>query len=272
SDTGGSIRGPAAVCGIVGHKPTYGLCSRYGVLNLSWSLEHAGPMARSVEDCAILLQAIAGHDPRDAASANVPIPDYRADLDKGIAGLRVGAPLSYLETVPDLHPETFAAYRAALNELERLGARVEPFELPEARHFEVVGNVILTAEAYAYHEANLQAEPEKYGSRFLGRLRLGALLSSTDYLTAARGRAKINRAMDYLMRRVDLIAMLTFMYPAVTFAEDAATPAWARTSLTRPVNVTGQPAISVPCGFSSLGLPIGLQLAGRAFEDATVLH
>src|SRR5207249_3435559 len=133
-------------------------------------------------------------------------------------------------------------------------------------------NVILTAEAYAYHEANLQAEPEKYGSRFLGRLRLGALLSSTDYLTAARGRAKINRAMDDLMRRIDLIAMPTFVYPAVTFAEYAATPAWARTSLTRPFNVTGQPAISVPCGFSSLGLPIGLQLAGRAFEDATVLQ
>ena len=138
SDTGGSIRGPASICGIVGHKPTYGLCSRYGVLPLSWSLDHTGPMARTVEDCAILLQAIAGHDPRDPASADLPIPDYRADLAKGLQGLRIGAPLAYLETVPDLNPETFAAFRTALAELERLGARVEAVDLPEASHIEVV--------------------------------------------------------------------------------------------------------------------------------------
>jgi aspartyl-tRNA(Asn)/glutamyl-tRNA(Gln) amidotransferase subunit A len=272
SDTGGSIRGPASICGIVGHKPTYGLCSRYGVLPLSWSLDHTGPMARTVEDCAILLQAIAGHDPRDPASANVPIPDYRADLSKGPEGLRIGAPLAYLETVPDLSPETFAAYRTALGELERLGARVETLELPEARHIQEVGSVILIGEAFAYHQDDFESRPQLYGRSFLARLRQGALLSAADYVTALRGRARIKRAIGELMTRVDLLAMPTFPYPAVTFAEEAATPSWARTSLTRLFNITGQPAISVPCGFSSLNLPIGLQLAGRPFEDATVLR
>lgn len=272
SDTGGSIRGPASMCNIVGHKPTYGLCSRAGVLTLAWSLDHTGPMARTVEDCAILLQALAGHDPADPASANVPIPDYRANLGQGIDGLRIGAPLAYLETVEDLSGETYAAYRAALDELGRLGARVEPVELPEAKHVGPLGGIILVAEAYAYHQDCFRDFPDKYGDNFFSRTLPGALLSAADYITAQRGRAKITRAVAELMTRVDLLALPTSPYPAVTFAEDVATPAWARTSLTRLFNLTGMPAISVPGGFSSAGLPIGLQLAGRAFEDATVLR
>jgi aspartyl-tRNA(Asn)/glutamyl-tRNA(Gln) amidotransferase subunit A len=272
SDTGGSIRSPASLCGIVGLKPTYGLCSRHGVLPLSWTLDHAGPMARTVEDCAILLQAIAGHDPRDPASANVPIPDYRAELSKGLAGLRIGAPLAYLETVPDLAEETFSAYGAALGELERLGARVEAVDLPEHRHFEVVGSAILISEAYTYHEQNLKTRPHLYGRNFLSRVRPAALLTAADYVTVLRGRAKIKRAMAELMARIDLLALPTSNAPALTFEEDAITPTWKRTSFTRPFNITGQPAISIPCGFSSLNLPIGLQLAGRPFEDATVLR
>ena len=272
SDTGGSIRGPASICSIVGHKPTYGLCSRAGVLTLAWSLDHAGPMARTTEDCAILLQAIAGHDPADPASASVPIPDYRADLNNGIAGLRIGAPLAYLETVPDLDKDTFAAYRTALDELGRLGAKVEPVELPEAKHINSIGGIILVAEAYAYHQETFRTSPELYGEQFFTRTLPGALLSAADYITAQRGRQKIKRGFAELMTRVDLLATPTFPYPAVTFAEDLSTPAWGRTSLTRMFNMTGQPAISVPCGFSSRGLPIGLQLAGRPFEDAAVLR
>jgi aspartyl-tRNA(Asn)/glutamyl-tRNA(Gln) amidotransferase subunit A len=272
SDTGGSIRGPASYCGIVGHKPTYGLCSRSGVLPLSWSLDHAGPMARSVEDCAILLQAIAGHDPRDPASAQVAIPEYRAALSGGIAGLRVGIPLGYLETVDDLAPETLAAVRAAVQQFERLGAQVSQVELPELEHHRVVGSGILVAEAYTYHQETMSRQPELYGRRFRDRLVEGALLSAADYITLLRGRERIRRGMDQLMTSIDVLAMPTSPHPAETFEADAATPTWKRTSFTRLFNITGQPAISIPCGFSSDGLPIGLQLAGRPFEDATVLR
>ena len=272
SDTGGSIRGPASYCGIVGLKPTYGLCSRYGVLPLAWSLDHAGPMARTVEDCAVLLQAIAGYDPRDPASANVPIPEYRAELAGGVDGLRVGAPLAYLEGVPDLSPETYAAYRAALAAFERLGARVTAVDFPEHEHHQIVNSGLLVAEAFTYHQPTLASQPELYGRRFLSRIREGALLSAADYVTLLRGRAMIKRALAELMRQIDLLALPTSAHPAETFAEDEATPTWKRTSLTRPFNITGQPAISIPCGFSSIGLPIGLQLVGRPFEDATVLR
>jgi aspartyl-tRNA(Asn)/glutamyl-tRNA(Gln) amidotransferase subunit A len=271
SDTGGSIRGPASYCGIVGLKPTYGLCSRHGVLPLAWSLDHAGPMARSVEDCAILLQAIAGHDPRDPASANVSIPDYRAALRADADTLRIGAPLGYLEGVPDLSQETYAAYRAALQELERLGARVEAVEWPEHEYHQVVGSGLLVAEAFTYHQEHLASRPELYGRRLLSRVREGALLSATDYLTLLRGRALIARATAELMQDHDLLALPTTPFPAETFAEEAAVPSWKKTSFTRLFNITGQPAVSVPCGFSSKNLPIGLQLAGRPFEDATVL-
>jgi aspartyl-tRNA(Asn)/glutamyl-tRNA(Gln) amidotransferase subunit A len=272
SDTGGSIRGPASYCGIVGLKPTYGLCSRFGVLPLAWSLDHAGPMARRVEDCAILLQAIAGYDPRDPASANVPVPDYRAELQAGVAGLRIGAPLAYLDTVPDLAPDTYAAFRAALSQLEQLGACVQSVDLPEAEHHQVVGSTIIIAEAYAYHQHDLTSRPEQYGRRFRDRVLEAASLTAADYLALQRGRAKIVRGFRALMSEIDLLALPTTPHPAHTFAEDDAVPSWKRTSFTRPFNITGQPAISVPCGFSSTGLPIGLQLAGRPFDDLTVLR
>jgi aspartyl-tRNA(Asn)/glutamyl-tRNA(Gln) amidotransferase subunit A len=273
SDTGGSIRGPASYCGIAGLKPTYGLVSRYGVLPLAWSLDHAGPMARSVEDCAILLQAIAGYDPLDPGSARAPgTPDYVAELGGGVAGLRIGAPLAYLEGVPDLSAETMAAFRAALDQFSRLGATVNAVELPEHEHYQVVNSGILTAEAFAYHQPTITTSPELYGPRFVRRIRDGALLSAADYLTLLRGRALIKRRVAELMQTIDILALPTSPHPAETFAEEAATPMWKRTSFTRPFNVTGQPAMSVPCGFSSDNLPIGLQLVGRPFEDALVLR
>ena len=272
SDTGGSIRGPASLCGIVGLKPTYGLCSRYGVLPLSWTLDHTGPMARTVEDCAILLQALAGYDSRDPASASVQIPDYRSCLTGELRGLRIGAPLSYLEALPDLAEETLTSYRASLMDLERLGAVVDAVDLPCDQHLDIVGHVILVAEAYSYHEENFKLRPHLYGDQFRSAAQVGALVSSADYITAQRGRAMITREFLALMERFDLLALPTSVSTAKTFDQEEAVRSGTRTNLTRPFNITGQPAISVPCGFSADGMPIGLQLAGRPFDEATVLR
>ena len=229
-------------------------------------------MTRTVEDCAILLQAIAGYDPLDPASANVLPEDYRAELRQGVGGLRIGAPLGYLEGVPDLSPETFTAFRAALDEFSRLGASVRPVDFPEHEHHQIVNSGILVAEAFTYHQATLSSHPELYGRRFISRLRDATLLSAADYLTLQRGRALIKRRMAELMQEIDVFALPTSTHPAETFADEQATPMWKRTSFTRPFNITGQPAISIPCGFSAQGLPIGLQLVGRPFEDAVVLR
>ncbi len=271
SDTGGSIRGPASLCGIVGLKPTYGLVSRYGVIPLSWTLDHAGPMARTVEDTAILLQAIVGHDPRDKASAEVPVPDYRAALAESPAGLRVGVPWSYLENLPEVDAETFAVFKTAVDDLSKLGARVAAIDIPYVEHVEAIGTVILAAEAYAFHEPNLRERLADYGRPFRRRVLLAALRSAADYVQALRARGRFCRAMQAVMSDFDLIAMPTGPHPAETFAEVAGAPR-VRTSFTRIFNVTGQPSISVPCGFTSAGLPVGLMLSGRVFEDATVLR
>jgi aspartyl-tRNA(Asn)/glutamyl-tRNA(Gln) amidotransferase subunit A len=271
SDTGGSIRGPASFCGIVGLKPTYGLISRVGVLPLSWTLDHAGPMTRTVEDAALLLQVLAGHDPADPASARVEIPDYRAALAAGVAGLRIGAPLSYVESAPDLDPETYATYKQALAAFERLGARVEPLELPDVEHATVIGWVLTVAEAFAFHEPEIHARPELFGRNFYNRVLQGALVSGADYIQALRGRNVVCESFAGVMATYDLLALPTSPQPAYGFGEEAGRPNWKRTSFTRPFNVTGQPALSLPCGFNTAGLPIGLQLVGRPFADATVL-
>jgi aspartyl-tRNA(Asn)/glutamyl-tRNA(Gln) amidotransferase subunit A len=271
SDTGGSIRGPASLCGIVGLKPTYGLVSRVGVLPLSWTLDHVGPMTRTVEDTALLLQALAGFDPADPASARVEIPDYRAGSAAGVAGLRIGAPLSYVEAAPDLDPETLAAYRQALTAFEQLGARVETVELPDVEHSTVVGWVLTVAEAFAFHEPEIQARPELFGRNFYSRVLQGALVSGADYVQAQRGRNVVCASIASVMGKVDLLALPSSAQPAWSFLDEAGRPNWKRTSFTRLFNVTGQPALSLPCGFNAAGLPIGLQLAGRPFEEATVL-
>lgn len=270
SDTGGSIRSPSSYCGIVGLKPTYGLVSRRGVIPLAWTLDHVGPMTRTVEDAAIVLECLAGHDPADPASVRAEKQDYRSALDRGLEGLRVGTPTEYLEAF-GLDPETAAAYRDALEMLARLGASVIQVETPEIEHVATVGNVLLSAEAFAYHQQNARARPHLYGRRFYGRLLEGALISAADYLQAQRGRSLICQAMGELMRTVNLLVLPTTARPAARFADDAGSPLWRLANLTRWFNVTGQPAISVPCGFTDAGLPIGLQIAGRPFEDGVVL-
>jgi aspartyl-tRNA(Asn)/glutamyl-tRNA(Gln) amidotransferase subunit A len=269
SDTGGSIRGPAALCGIVGLKPTYGRVSRAGVVPLAWSLDHAGPMARTVEDCAILLQIIAGHDPADPASADEPVPDYRAALRTELRGLRAGVPRGFFfDGVDD---EVAARVEEALRVLEALGAAVVEVELPEA-HLAPLNVIILLSEAYTYHAADERGRGDLYPPRLRSRIQNGALFFAHEYLNAQRGRELMRRAFVRALQAVDVLVTPTVSHPAGALDEllDAVEPP-VRPMLTAPFNLTGLPAISVPCGFTAAGLPVGLQIAGRAFDEATVL-
>lgn len=271
SDTGGSIRGPAAWCAIVGLKPTYGLLSRRGVMPLSWTLDHAGPMTRTVEDTAIVLEAVAGYDPLDDGSANVDVPDYAAHVRDLPTGLKVGVPWSYIEQVQGMDPEVLTTFRAAVDDLGKLGVEIVPIEIPNIKQADTMATVILVSEAYAFHEKDLQTRPEKYGPGFRDRVTRGLFYSAADYVQATRARSRFRRGVAEVMTQVDLIATPTTIITAQRF-DDGDYSAYDRASFTRLYNLTGQPAVSIPCGFSSSGLPIGLMLAARPFEDLTTLQ
>lgn len=271
SDTGGSIRGPAAWCGIVGHKPTYGLVSRRGVMPLSWSLDHVGPMTHTVEDTAIMLQAIAGYDPLDDGSAETPVPDFVAGLRETPATLTIGVPWRYLEGLEGLDPEILTVFRAAVADLEAKGARLEAIELPGVEHTDAIGTSILTSEAYAFHEQGFRNHLDLYGRPFRDRVIRGALISASDYVQATRARGTFRRAIADVMRHVDVIATPTAPTAARRFDDPDFEP-YGRPSFTRIFNITGQPSISIPCGFTETRLPIGMMLSGRPFEDLTVLQ
>ena len=273
SDTGGSIRGPASYCGIVGLKPTYGRVSRFGVIPLSWSLDHCGPMTWTVEDTAFILQAIAGHDPKDPASSRVPVPDYSAALREDVNGLVIGVPKHYCyNTDGGIEPETIAVVDKALRELEGLGAKVEEVNIPSLAYTPAVNNVIAMSEAFNYHLPNLKSQLQNYGETFISRVLIGGVFTSADYVQAQRARSKISREFAQIMQRVDLIAMPTQTTAPSTFEEFKPAAVMLGPSFMAPFNETGMPAISVPCGFNKMGLPIGLQLAGKPFDEATVLR
>jgi aspartyl-tRNA(Asn)/glutamyl-tRNA(Gln) amidotransferase subunit A len=271
SDTGGSIRNPANLCGVAGIKPTYGLVSRFGVVPLSWSLDHCGPLARTVEDCAILLRAVAGHDPKDPASADVPIPDYRAALGASVKGLRIGVPRSWLDDAEGTDADVRAAFDEALRVLKDLGVQVVEVDGAPFAEARWANTTILVAEAYAYHEDDVKARAQDYGSAVLNRVREGALLSAADYIQAQRARTSISRRVRDVMRDVDVVASPAGAKVAAAFEGFDFDSTYKTPSFTNVFNLTGLPAMSIPCGFAS-GLPIGLQLAGRAFEETTVLR
>ncbi len=278
TDSGGSIRQPSALCGLVGLKPTYGRVSRHGVVPLSWSQDHVGPIARTVRDAALLLQAIAGHDPRDPASSRAPVPDYLGALGAGVAGLRFALPRDFFFDRTD--PPVAAAVRAAARTLEGLGANVEEVPLPHAGLTVAAGATILFAEATAYHERWLRTRPQDYGPLVRARLRVGAAILATDYLKAQRARGVLIAETERLFDQVD--ALLTPTTAIAAPRHDEHTIRWpdgddedvrgATLRFTRPFNLLGFPAISIPCGFTSDGLPIGLQIVGRPFAEATVLR
>jgi aspartyl-tRNA(Asn)/glutamyl-tRNA(Gln) amidotransferase subunit A len=269
SDTGGSIRGPAAFCGIVGLKPTYGRSSRAGVLTLSWTLDHTGPMARTVQDCAFLLQPLAGYDPADPASSRAPVDDYLAPLGRDVRGLKIGVPRAYF--LEEVDAEVARAFEEALETLRGLGAEVRDVQIPSLRGVHSF-LLILMAEAYAYHERDLREHPELYGDVLRERILTGALVTASEYTQAQRIRSEICRETAAVLKTVDVLASPTALKPATAFAQ-ALDPEFAfPKSNMAPFNLTGLPTLALPCGFSSSGLPLSFQLSGRPFEEGTVLR
>ncbi len=268
TDTGGSIRGPGSLCGIAALKPTYGRCSRYGVFSLSWSLDHTGPMARTTEDAALMLQGMAGYDPKDPASAATPVGDYTADLKTGVKGLKIGVLRSWFE--PGTEPAALAAVNAAIETLKGLGATIVDIEIPSV-DFVPCQRIIMLAEAYAYHAATIKATPELYPTWLRDRFQIGGLFSAEEYINAQRARQILTSDTLKLMKDVDVMLSPTRGGSALTF-EDAYIDYFSQASYTSLGNMTGQPALTIPCGFDDKSLPFGLQIMGRPFDEATVLR
>ncbi|HTC09205.1 MAG TPA: amidase [Acetobacteraceae bacterium] len=272
SDTGGSVRNPASSCGIVGLKPTYGLVSRRGVFPLSFSLDHVGPLTRTVADCALLLDAIAGHDPADPGSAPATARHFGRDLTRGIRDLRVGFVRHFHEVDMPANPEVTAALEDAARVLQAEGAQLRDVTLPTLNEFSAVNRVILGAEAFSIHAPWLRTRPGDYGQLSRRRLLAGAFFSAGDYVGAQRRRAQMIAATNEALRDFDILVCASSLDPASRLDDAVETartyPRQART----PFNVTGHPAIAMMSGLSDGGLPLSVQFIGRYFEDATVLR
>lgn len=288
SDTGGSIRFPAAACGIVGLKPTWGRVSRYGVLALAESLDHVGPMTRSTADAAIMLQAIAGYDPRDPTSLSAPVPDYAADMDAGIAGVRVGVDERHI--TDGVAPDLARAVLEGVETLRSLGAEIVDMRMPDVDKYLPAWPALCSAEAVAAHRANYPERREDYGAWFRGWLDLGAQKSGADYAEANNMRAECNGLVREAFRDIDAMACPSTTGPAYPVTPEALYGEMDRrrgTSFQRytvPYDFNGAPTLSVPCGLDGDGLPLSLQFVGkplsepllirmgRAYESATEWH
>ncbi|MGX1516206.1 aspartyl-tRNA(Asn)/glutamyl-tRNA(Gln) amidotransferase subunit A [Streptomyces collinus] len=278
TDTGGSIRVPAALNGVVGLKPTYGLVPRHGVTSLSWSLDHVGPITRTVEDAALVLAALAGHDPRDPASLAAPATRYRPHTGTDLTGLRVGVPRNYY--FDHVAPEVETAVRKAIDRFEALGARLVEVEIPMTRYIQATQWGLMVPEATAYHERTLRTVPELYRADVRVLLEAGELMPAGDYLRAQRSRTLMRREWAAVLREVDLIAAPTVPATAVeagqetiTWADgtaEAVSDAYVR--LSSPANITGVPSLSLPVGHDRTGLPIGMQLLGRPLGERVLLR
>ena len=276
SCTGGSIRGPASNCSIVGHKPTYGLVSRHGVFALSWSLDHAGPMTRTVEDCAIMLQAVAGYDPKDPSSARGPDVDYRISLTGNIRGLRIGVPTELNEPCDD---SVATLIQDSIAVLHDMGAEIHQVSLPIAgSHATAAGNVITWSEEAQVH-APWVDQLQDYTEGARQKVLVGSVITGVQYHKAQQLRRMVMDEMNAILNQVDLLVGPVAGSPPSRLPTGPAPATLAgamgmatERSFSRPYNLTGMPAVSVPCGFTPEGLPIGLQIAGRLFDDATVLR
>jgi aspartyl-tRNA(Asn)/glutamyl-tRNA(Gln) amidotransferase subunit A len=272
SDTGGSIRGPAALCGIAGIKPTYGLCSRVGILPLAYSLDHAGPMAWTAEDCALLLQGMAGHDPEDPASADRPVADFTAELGKGAKGLRIGVVRHFFENDNRASDATRAGIDAALDFFRKEGADVRDIKLSPMVDYFAVGWLIMITEAFALHRPWLSERFTDYSEMLRDRVALAAMVSGPDLVQATRRRRVLCREMAEAMADLDVLVFASAQGEAPRIDN---VPKWSgieKPSFTMPCNVTGFPAISICTGFGQGGLPVSMQLAGKPFSEPTLFR
>ncbi len=276
TDTGGSIRIPSALCGVPGLKPTFGRISRYGVYPLCWSLDHPGPMAKTVEDLALAMNVIAGHDPRDSATPQVPVPDYARVLGGNLKGIRLGVPTSYY--FDRLDPEVRAKVKKAIEDLKHLGAKVQRISIPHLEEAAIVASIILFAEAAASLEKWHLTRSRDLGADVRARLNQGATIPATLYLKAQRVRRRIQEDFSAVFEKVD--ALITPQLPitappigqgSVSFGKMKEPVPAALTRFTRIYNLVGIPCLSICCGFSSSGMPIGLQIASKPFNEETVL-
>jgi len=272
TDTGGSIRGPAALCGIAGIKPTYGLVSRAGVAPAAFSLDHIGPMAWTAEDCALMLQVLAGHDPRDPASASRPMPDYTAQLGSGIKGLKIGVVHHFHETDNKVSEGTQRAIASAIAVFRDLGAEIREVQLSPLQHWGACGSLISITERAAAYDEWARTRLGDFSERLGGRLMLGAFVSGVDYVQAVRRRRELRAELQAAMQRLDVV--LTATQPTEAAKIDAV-PKWdlfTAPSFTMPFNVAGYPAISVCAGFGAGGLPVAIQLVGKPFQEPTLFR
>jgi aspartyl-tRNA(Asn)/glutamyl-tRNA(Gln) amidotransferase subunit A len=268
SDTGGSVRNPASCCGIVGIKPTYGRVSRMGVVPLSFSLDNVGPLTRTVEDNALMLGAIAGFDPKDPASDPRPVPDYMADLKKGVKGLKIGLIRHFYNEDLIADEEMAASIEATAKLLESMGAEVKEIRLPPLSQYAACNRVILLSEAYAIHQKDLKTRPGDYSATTRRRILPGAFMSGADYVNALRMREKLVAAFNEAMEGLDAAVTASSMEPPVNMADMQEVERTYARQARAPFNLTGNPAIAIPTGLHSNGLPLALQIVGRAFDEA----
>ena len=280
-DTAGSIRGPAAFCGLVGIRPTWGLVSRYGMLASTWSMDAAGPISRTVTDCAATLGAIAGYDPNDPYTRNAPVPDYLDGLDAGVHGLRVGV-LSDRVNADGVEPDVRDSVNAAVAHMGELGAEVEEMSIPLIADSAAISTTLIYVDATAVHRQGLRDHPEKYDHNNRVRLLTGALVPAQAHQKAARLRQMLRDQILDALNRVDILALPASSVQATPIPteaglskngkEDFLSMLGGRRTYTSPFNVASVPALSINCGFTSDGLPVGLQLVGRPFDEPTVLR
>jgi len=271
SDTGGSIRGPASLCGVVGLMPTFGLVSRAGVITNSYTFDHCGPLARTVEDCALVLEALAGHDPKDAGSLRRPIPRYREGLAQDLRGLRIGVLRHHWEEDIPASDDVKKAMEAALDVLGRLGAELEECRVgPLASYFDVK-IIIAESEIYSVHQKDLIARLQDFGADFRSRVLPSVLFTAHDYVQATREHRRMMLEMEHLYARFDAF-VTAGMGEAPRLSDYLSVSFWQKPSPLTAWNVTGQPVLALPSGFGRSGLPLGMQILGRPFGETTILR